>query len=133
MADSVGLGPDAFDDALSGGGSAPGFCAVMSCRSSLGVKHSFQRFEAIGLARRLVPAQPIDPGKAHRQSGLVAGDRPLFPPPASQQKPPPPLVVHILLPPLQERMPNSPQVPDFLQRHSARKDTPPSSLPRPRY
>src|SRR5229473_879033 len=65
MADSVGLGCDPVADGLSGGRGAPGSCAVMSCCSRLQVKHSFQGFEAIGLAGRLVPAQAMDAGKPH--------------------------------------------------------------------
>src|SRR5271166_4385395 len=39
------------------------------CR--LRFQHFFQRFEPVGLARRLVPAQPVDAGKAHRDAGFV--------------------------------------------------------------
>src|SRR6266516_5171558 len=72
MAGSV-LGSGPVAEGLSGGRAAPGSCAVMSCCSRLGVKHSFQRFEAIGLAGRLVPAQAMDAGKAHGKPGLVPG------------------------------------------------------------
>src|SRR5438067_637812 len=73
MVDSVGVGPDPVEDRLSGGRGAPGSCAVMSCRSRSSVKHSFQRFEAIGLAWRLVPAQAIDARKTHGEPGFVSG------------------------------------------------------------
>src|SRR5258705_9155657 len=37
------------------------------------VQHLLERLQPVGLARRLVPAQPADAGKAHRKPGFVAG------------------------------------------------------------
>ena len=37
------------------------------------LQHPLQRLEPVGLARRLVPAQPADARKAHREPGLVPG------------------------------------------------------------
>src|SRR4051812_45206415 len=34
-------------------------------------QHPLQRFQAVGLARRLVPAQPVDAGKAHGDARFV--------------------------------------------------------------
>src|SRR5579883_2270005 len=36
-------------------------------------QHLLQRFQPVGLARRLVPAQPADAGKAHGDAGFVPG------------------------------------------------------------
>src|SRR3954468_15488157 len=37
----------------------------------LALQHSLQRLQPVGFARRLVPAQPVDAGKAHRDAGFV--------------------------------------------------------------
>src|SRR5262245_54514111 len=46
----------------------PGFIGTASSIHDEGV----QSFHAIGLGRRLVPADPVDAGKAHGEAGLVA-------------------------------------------------------------
>src|SRR6201996_4137953 len=37
----------------------------------LGLQHLLQRFQPVGVARRLVPAQPADARKPHRYAGFV--------------------------------------------------------------
>src|SRR5947209_5549214 len=49
-----------------------GFGALMS-GSSPRVKHSFEHLEPIGLAGRLVPAQPIDAGETHGDARFMPG------------------------------------------------------------
>jgi hypothetical protein len=36
------------------------------------LQHVLQRLQPVGLARRLVPAQPVDAGKPHRDAGFMA-------------------------------------------------------------
>src|ERR1700761_4484899 len=54
-----------------------GLMASMAARRCHGVicgfrlQHPFQRFQPVGLARRLVPAQPADARKPHRDAGFV--------------------------------------------------------------
>ena len=45
----------------------------MNRRSSrIGFEHPLQRFQPVGLARRLVPAQPVDARKPHRDAGFMS-------------------------------------------------------------
>src|SRR5580700_8660969 len=49
------------------------WACYMNRRSSrVGFEHPLQRFQPVGLARRLVPAQPVDTRKPHRDAGFVA-------------------------------------------------------------
>src|SRR3954451_19042699 len=46
--------------------------AGLSCgNAGFALQHPFQRFEPVGLARRLVPAQPADAREPHRDAGFV--------------------------------------------------------------
>ncbi len=42
------------------------------CSSRIGLEHPLQRFQPLGLARRLVPAQPVDARKPHRDAGFMS-------------------------------------------------------------
>src|SRR2546426_3979031 len=44
----------------------------MAARLDL-AEHALERLDAVGLAGRLVPAQPVDAGKAHGEPGFVPG------------------------------------------------------------
>src|SRR5712691_195590 len=49
---------------------------AVHCRAASGfdlLQDMLKRFQPVGLARRLVPAQPIDAGKAHGEPRLVPG------------------------------------------------------------
>src|SRR3984885_10484279 len=46
-------------------------CYMNSCSSRIGFEHPLQRFQPVGLAQRLVPAQPVDARKPHRDAGFM--------------------------------------------------------------
>src|SRR5450631_867046 len=43
------------------------------CSCRIGLQHPLQRFQPVGLARRLIPAQPVDARKPHRDAGFMPG------------------------------------------------------------
>src|SRR3954454_3868177 len=49
----------------------PAFNVPAMLRRGLALQHALQRLQPVGVARRLVPAQPADARKAHRDTGFV--------------------------------------------------------------